>query len=147
MLNSRGMKVPDWNDVDIILRLYDLRRETVMRQSRDRIMREFVPKTWEDVAAVTQNLDHPLNAAYRQVSSYWEMAAGFVKQGVLNADLFAENSGEALILFAKIEPFLAQLRERSPFAYRNIEWVVQNCEEARKRLELYRQRVKQMMNR
>lgn len=116
-----------------------------MRQSRDRIMREFAPKTWEDVAAVTQNPDHPLNAAYRQVSSYWEMAAGFVKHGVLNAELFAENCGEGLILFAKIEPFLAQLRERSPFAYRNLEWLVQNCEEARKRLVVYRQRVQQMV--
>ena len=75
-------ELPDYQDADLILRLYDLRREAVMRQSRDRLFREFHPKSWEDAAAVIQKPDHPLNVCFRQVSSYWEMAAGFVKHGL-----------------------------------------------------------------
>jgi hypothetical protein len=137
-------ELPDYQDADLILRLYDLRRESVMRQSRDKIFREFQPRSWEDVAAVIQKPENPLNVCYRQVSSYWEMAAGFVKHGILNADLFAENCGEALILFAKIQPFLPKLRETSPTAYQNIEWVIKNNAEARKRFELMQARVKAM---
>ena len=83
----------DSRDAELILRLYELRREPVMRQARDDMFVKFHPKSWEDVQAV-QKRDHPLNTAYRMVSSYWEMAASFVKLGSLNVDLFAENCGE-----------------------------------------------------
>ncbi len=136
---------PDHHDADLILKLYDLRREPVMRQSREAVARKFFPKAWEDLAAVLKP-DHPLNTAYRQVSSYWEMAAGFVTYGILNDDLFAESCGEGLFLFAKVSPHLERLRkEHSPFAYQNIEWVVRNNQEARRRLELAQARLKSMM--
>jgi hypothetical protein len=137
-------ELPDYQDVDLILRLYDLRRETVMRQSRDKLMREFWPKSFDDLQAVAQKMEHPLNVCYRQVSSYWEMAASFVRHGVLNPDLFGENCGEGLFLFARIQPFLSKIRETSPFAFQNMEWVIQNCPEARKRFELFQARVKAM---
>lgn len=136
---------PDYQDVDIILRLYDMRREAVMRQSRDKLQREFLPKSWEDVQAVVSNFSHPLNVCYRQVSTYWEMAASFVRHGVLDPDLFAENCGEALFLFAKIEPHLPRLRETNPNAYKNIDWLVKNNAEAARRLEIVRNRVKTML--
>jgi hypothetical protein len=135
---------PDYQDVDIILRLYDLRREAVMRRSRDAIFREFQPRSWEDVAAVVSNPQHPLNVCYRQVSSYWEMAAGFVRHGVLNPELFAENCGEAMFLFAKIQPHLPKLRETSPTTFQNLEWLVQNVPAARRRLEIVQARLKAM---
>ena len=61
-----------------------------MRQARADIFARFVPKTYDDFVAVTKG-DHPLNTAYRMVSSYWEMAAGLVKHGSLHLGLFAEN--------------------------------------------------------
>lgn len=137
-------ELPDYQDADLILRLYDMRREAVMRQSRDRLFREFWPKSFEDVQAVTGKPDNPLNVCYRQVSSYWEMAAGFVKHGILNPDLFAENCAEGLYLFAKIQPFLPKMREGSPTTFQNIEWVIQNSAEARRRLEIIQARVKSM---
>lgn len=139
-----GAAKPDHNDADLILKLYDLRREAVMRQSRDALFQKFHPKSYEDVTAVLKP-EHPLNLAYRMVSSYWEMAAGFVKHGVLNGNLFAENCGEGLFLFAKVAPHLERLRqEYSPTVLLNMEWLIKNNGDARKRLELVQARLKTM---
>jgi hypothetical protein len=127
-------------DAELILRLYDLRREAVMRQARADMMARFVPKSFDEFAAVTKG-DHPLNTAYRMVSSYWEMAAGFVKHGALYLDLFAENCGEGLFMFAKAQPHLAKLRETAPTAYVNMEWVVTRSKEAQRRLEVVKKRL------
>ena len=127
---------PDHHDADLILKLYDLRRETVMRQSREAIMGKFWPRSYADVQAVMK-FDHPMNAAYRQVGSYWEMAYGFARHNVVNSDFLVESSGEGLFLFAKLKPYLDDIRrDYSPLAYRNAEWLVTHSEEARKRFEM-----------
>lgn len=134
---------PDHHDAEIVMKLYDLRREAVMRQSRDGIAK-FMPKTYEDFIAATKG-DHPLNVAYRMVSSYWEMAAGFVKHGALHLDLFAENCGEGLFIFAKAQPHLERLRkEVSPTSYVNMEWVVKRSKEAQRRLAVVQRRLAAM---
>jgi hypothetical protein len=131
---------PDHADADVILRLYDLRREPVMREAREKIRREFQPKSWGDVEAVLRP-DHPLNTAYRMVSTYWEMAASFVRHGIVHPEVFGENCGEGLFLYAKMRPFVAKLRETAPFAFRNIEEVVERSAEARRRLEVFQARL------
>jgi len=114
-----------------------------MRQARSDMFAKFVPKTYDEFVAAT-NRDHPLNTAYRMVSSYWEMAAGFVKHGALHLELFAENCGEGLFMFAKAQPHLARLREGTPTAYVNMEWVVTRSKEARRRLEAVQKRLEKM---
>ena len=132
-------------DAELILRLYDLRREAVMRQARVDIGGKFAPKSFAELVAVTKG-DHPLNTAYRMVSSYWEMAGSFVKLGALSLDLFAENCGEGLLLYAKVQPHVERLRkEYSPTAYLNMEWVVTHSREAAKRLEIMKKRVAAML--
>jgi hypothetical protein len=132
-------------DGELILKLYDLRREAVMRQAREDMVAKFLPPSYDDFVAVTKK-DHPLNTAYRMVSSYWEMAAGMVKHGALHLDLFAENCGEGLILFAKAQPHLERLRkEVAPTAYVNMEWVVTRSKEGARRLEITKKRVAKMM--
>lgn len=131
-------------DGELILKLYDLRREAVMRQSRSDLFAKFHPKSYEDVIAVTKG-DHPLNVAYRMVSSYWEMAAGLVKHGALHLGLFSENCGEGLFLFAKVQPHLDRLRkEVSATSYLNMEWVVKKSPEAQQRLEVVKRRLAAM---
>ena len=131
-------------DAELILKLYDLRREAVMRQARSDLFGKFLPKTYEDFIAATKG-DHPLNVAYRMVSSYWEMAAGFVKHGALHLDLFAENCGEGLFMFAKAQPHLERLRkEVSPTSYVNMEWVVKKSKEAQRRLAVVQRRLAAM---
>jgi hypothetical protein len=127
-------------DGDLILKLYDLRREAVMRQARADMIAKFVPKSWEELSAVTKG-DHPLNVAYRMVSSYWEMAASMAKQGALHAELLASNFGEGYIMFAKIEPHLAEMRKTAPTAFVNTEWFVNSSKDAKLRYALMKKRV------
>lgn len=131
---------PDHHDADLVLKLYDLRREPVMRQSRQ-VMADFLPRSFADVQAVLQPT-HPHNAAYRQVSSYFEMAYGMARHGIVNADYLAENTGEGLLLFAKLQPFLAELRgATSPFAFQNAEWLLQNSAAAQQRFQVFQARI------
>jgi hypothetical protein len=136
---------PDHHDADLVLKLYDLRREAVMRESRNAISGKFWPKKYEDVQAIVK-FDHPMNAAYRQVASYWEMVYGMARHGVIHPDFLVENSGEGLFLYAKIQPFLDRIRkEVSPLAFQNAEWIATQCAEGRKRFELIQARVRKMM--
>jgi hypothetical protein len=137
-------KKPSHADAELILKLYDLRREPVMRESRKTIA-AWLPRNLEDVLAITK-LDDPRNAAWRQVSSYFEMAFGFARNGIVPPDFLAENTGEGLLLFAKLEPHLKGFRKQvSPLAFRNAEWLVKKSPEARTRLKLMRKRVAAML--
>jgi hypothetical protein len=114
---------PDHHDAEIVMRLYDLRREAVMRESRDALNVQFWPRSWEDVLAVTKR-EHELNRPFRQVGTFWEMAYGMVKHGIVDAEYFLESNGEGFFLFAKIQPYLETYRrEISALAFRNAEWV------------------------
>jgi hypothetical protein len=133
-------KKPDHRDAELVLKLYELRREEVMRASRTAIV-QWLPRTYEDVVAITQ-ASHAHNAAWRQVSTYWEMAYGFARHGILHADLLAENGVEGLILFAKLEPHLPRLRkEVSPTILQNAEWLARKSPVAKLRLEIVRKRI------
>ncbi len=130
-------------DGELILKLYDLRREPVMRQARAEMIAKFVPKSWDEMSAVLKG-DHPLNVYYRMVSSYWEMAASLAKHGALHAELLAENFGEGYINFAKVQPYLAEMRKTAPTAYASTEWFVGSSKEAKTRYALMQKRVAAM---
>jgi len=101
-------------DAEIILKLYDLRREPVMRQARAWIGGEFWPNTATEFFAVASNPADPHNAFFRQVTTYWEMAAAMVLHGAISADLFADCNAEGFFLLAKFSPLLTEIRERLP---------------------------------
>jgi len=101
-------------DAEIILKLYELRRETVMRQARAWVGGEFWPKTLEDFNAVYENPRDPHNPFLRQVLTYWEMAAALVLHGAVSADLFVDCNGEGFFLLAKFAPILDAIREKNP---------------------------------
>jgi hypothetical protein len=130
----------DHADAELVLRVYELRREAVMRQSRDAIVARFLPRTFEELVAITKP-DHPSNAAWRQVSTYWEMVYGMVKHGVVQPEYFMESNGEGLLVFVKAEPWLAQYRkEVNPLAFQNAEWVATHTDRGRKVAEIFRKR-------
>src|SRR5215468_6293360 len=137
-----SLDTPDHHDAELVLKVYEMRREAVMRDSRAGINGQFWPKTFEDVQAVLKS-EHPLNAAYRQVGSYWEMVYGFAKHGIVPADFWMETNGEGLLLFAKVAPFLDRIRkEISPVAFRHAEWVSKECAEGRRLFQVFSDRVK-----
>jgi hypothetical protein len=101
-------------DAEIILKLYELRTETVMREARAWIGGEFWPKTVEEFYVVYENPGHPHNAHLRQVISYWEMAAALVVHGAVSAELFVDCNGEGFFLLAKFAHILDAIREKTP---------------------------------
>ena len=121
--------IPDHHDAEIVMRLYELRRESVMRESRAALARDYLPATLDEALAVLAS-SHPLNAAWRQVSSYWEMAYGMVKHGVLHGDFMLETGGgEGIFLLSRVKPYLAGMREKaSPRLLHNTEWMAGHTE-------------------
>jgi hypothetical protein len=125
------------HDANLILKLYELRREAEMRKARNWFGAEFWPQSADDVLKVVNSFGSQENAWLRQVGSYWDMAASLVLHGALSEDLFLASSGELFFIFAKIHPFLKELREKmnNPEAYANIEKVATRSKLARNRLE------------
>lgn len=108
---------------DLILKLYDLRREETMRKARD-WMFGFNPTS---AAEYMQTMMDPEVGGYlRMVVSYWDMAATFVVEGAIDADMFEKTNGEHILVFAKVQPLLAELREmwQAPEALSSLEKVI-----------------------
>ncbi|HUB29691.1 MAG TPA: hypothetical protein VL967_08335 [Terracidiphilus sp.] len=101
-------------DAEIILKLYELRTESLMRQARAWMTGEFWPDTVEDFFAVASNSSNPHNAYFRQVTTYWEMAAAMVLHGAVSADLFVDCNAEGFFLLAKMAHILEGIRARMP---------------------------------
>ncbi|HJQ24996.1 MAG TPA: hypothetical protein VKA60_13850 [Blastocatellia bacterium] len=131
-----GESKASYEDANLILRLYELRREEKMREARHWFSFEFRPQTFDDVKAVLMP-DHPGNTAFRMVVSYWDMAASFAVRGPLNAELLLESAGELIGVWALVEPFIAELRElvQLPEFLRNLEEIIQKVEWAPRRVE------------
>jgi hypothetical protein len=132
---------PDHHDAELVLKVYELRRDPIMRQSRQDISKKFLPSTYDEFLAVTKE-DHPLNSAYRQVSSYWEMVYAMAKHGVIHGEFMLESCGEGIYLFAKVRPYLARFRaEQNPLAFQNAEWVAINTKRGQVLAERFTKRV------
>ena len=133
---------PTYQDADLVLRIYDMRREAKMRTSRHAINFGFWPKSYEDCKAIGDP-GHEQNEAWRQVTSYWEMVYGMAKHGIVHADYWVENNGEGIFVFAKIAPHLAEIRKNgSPTAFQHVEWVATQTEAGKRIFEFLSRRVK-----
>jgi hypothetical protein len=132
-------KKPTIQDAHLILKLYDLRREAEMRKARHWFTTEFWPQSADDLIRIASTFGSQENNWIRQVAGYWDMAATFVLQGVLNEELFLQPgcSGEMFFIFAKVQPYLKEFREKTnnPNAFSHIEEVATRTKTARKNLE------------
>lgn len=119
---------------DLIMKLYDLRREKKMRKARNWIF-GFNPKSAEEYMHTM--MDPEVGGYLRMVVSYWDMAATFVNEGAIEADMFNKTAGEHFMVFAKVEPFLAELREmwQMPEALGNLEKVIMDSPDGAERLK------------
>ncbi|MDR3747428.1 MAG: hypothetical protein P4M04_04615 [Acidobacteriota bacterium] len=100
------------HDAELILRLYDLRREPLMREARSFIF-NFMPQTIDDVMVIVSDFSLKENAFFRQVVGYWDMAASLVLRGALNEDLARDNFQELIFVYSRLQPFLAEVRKRT----------------------------------
>ncbi len=123
---------PDYHDADLMLRVYEMRREAKTREARDLLNFQFWPKSYDDIKEV-QKFDNPMNFAWRQLSAYWELVFGLARNGIVNADYLTETNAEGLFHFAKVAPFLEQIRaDVSPMAFQNAEWATTGSETGRR---------------
>ena len=132
-------------DAEIILKLYELRREPELRKARNWWLWEFSPRTADDFLKVANAAGSQENNWLRQGASYWGMAASFVLQGVLDEDLFLRPacSGEMFFILAKVYPFLEELREKlgDPEVFRDVEKVATSTKWGRERLKFILKRI------
>ena len=129
---------------ELILKLYDLRREAKMREARSWII-GFFPETAQDV--VKAMIDVETSAYYRMVVSYWDMAASFVNHGAIDEEMFNDSAGEHIVVFSKIEPFLSELREMTgnPNMLGNLEKLIMRQPDAKDKLAKSRETMKRWM--
>jgi hypothetical protein len=99
------------HDAQVLMQLYDLRREPVMRAARKFMTAEFWPQSYDEFKALMLDFGSERNAFARQCLTYWDMAAAMVLQGAVNEDLFFAMNGEPYFIYAKIGHYLPQLRK------------------------------------
>ncbi len=128
-------------DANLILKLYDLRREAVMRDARNWFF-TFNPTSVNDFFDVMMG-DH--SGHYRMVVSYWDMAASMVNQGAIDEELFLASGGEMIFVYAKIAKFIPELREAfgAPEMLQNMETLIKRIPEIDEKIAKMNERMKQ----
>jgi len=132
-------KKPTAADAELILKLYDLRREAEMRKARNWWFVNFWPETADDFLKIAMSLGTQENNWLRQVAGYWSLAASLALAGTVDQGLFLEPSfsGEMFLIFAKVKPFLKELREKmkNEHMFANIEKLINSSKASREFLK------------
>ena len=122
----------------LLLKLYELRTEATLRQARSWFAFEFHPASAQEVLATWLGPGHK-SAPYRMVTTYWDMAASLVTQGAIPADMFNAANTEHFALYAKLRPFLAEVRaaSRYPEYLRHVEQLVTSHPNADEQIDVF----------
>ena len=133
------MSSTPYESATLLIRLYELRREPTMREARAWYVSKFNPTSVDDMVATLRGPD---SAYFRMVTSYWDMCASFVLNGAIDEKMFTETNGEHVIVYAKMEPFLAEYREKmgNPNYYASLEQLVLKAPGSKERLASIRER-------
>ncbi len=133
-------------DADLIIKLYALRRNRTMRKARIFVIQQFFPQNADDVKALFADRKHPeLNAYFRQVTTYWDMAAAMVNHGAIDRDLFFDAGGEYFAVWAKVCDFIQDLRGFfGPQYLVNLEKLVASHPNGEQRIQMMKERFKSM---
>jgi hypothetical protein len=133
------MAKPTAADAELILKLYDLRREAELRKARHWWVVTFAPESADDFMKVSGAFGTPENNWLRQVMGYWGIASSLVNNGALNRELFLEPSfcGEMVLIYAKVKPFLKELREdmKNPQFLMGVESLIMSSKKTREFLK------------
>lgn len=133
-----------YESADLIMKLYELRRDPTMREARSWML-GFFPTSPQDIMQAMVN-PHTSNH-FRMAITYWDMACSFVNHGAIDAEMFADANTEFIPFFAKIEPFLSELRQmtNNPTFLHHLETFVMKQPDAKERLALSRETMKRWM--
>ena len=136
------------NDALAILKLYELRSEPLMREARRWFFGEFNPKSGMEILMLLQSGEKQ-SAFYRMVSSHWEVAAAMVNHGGIDEAMFLAANSEHLVVFAKLQPFINEIREAigEPDYLANLEQLIGRVDNIEKKLENRRRLLDRWINR
>lgn len=123
-------------DTLAILKLYEMRSEARMREARAWFFTEFAPQSGKDIVRLMLSGERQ-SASYRMVASHWETAASFVNNGGIDEKLFLDGNSEHVVVFAKLQPFLNEVREAigEPDYLSNLERLVMRVPDVEQKLE------------
>ena len=129
---------PDSNAAGLLLKLYELRTEPTLRQARSWFAFEFHPSSTREVLGTWLGPGHE-SAPYRMVTTYWDMAASLVVYGAIPAEMFNAANTEHIALYAKLRPFLAEIRATTKYSdyLSNVEQVVSSLPDAEERIAIF----------
>lgn len=124
---------PKYESADLLLKLYDLRREPVLRKARAWFRAQFAPGSAQEILTLYRG---KASAPYRMVTTYWNMAAALVLHGAIDEHMFADVNGEHIMVYARLQPFLAELRGllHNPGYLEKLEQVILRMPDAQARL-------------
>ena len=130
-----------YESATLLIRLYELRRDPTMREARTWYVSKFHPASADDMLATMRGPD---SAAFRMVTSYWDMASSFVLHGAIDEQMFSDSNGEHVIVFSRVEPYLAEFRAKTgnPNYYGSLEKLVMKTPGMKERLAALRERFK-----
>lgn len=116
-------------NAQLLLQIYDMRREERLRKAREWVMGNFWAENLQEFAALCPP-GSEANAYYRMVTGYWEMAASIVNRGMLDEDLYFENNGEGLLLWLRVKKVVSAMREarKNPLLLKNLETLAEKHE-------------------
>ncbi len=123
-------------DALVIIKLYEIRSEALMRGARAWFFSEFAPQSGKDIVVLMLSGEKQ-SAYYRMVTSHWEVAASLVNNGGIDEKLFLDANSEHLVVFAKLQPFVAEIRETigEPDYLAHLERLVMRVPNVEKKLE------------
>jgi hypothetical protein len=132
-------------DSQVIMHLYELRREVEMRKARNWFAM-FNPQSVDEFVNTVSALGSDENRYFRMVTSYWEMAAAMVLRGAVDEGLFLDTQGEMFFIFAKLVPYLEGYREKlqNPDAMKKVETLINRSEEGKRKLRAFTERAAKM---
>ena len=110
------------DQANLLLRLYELRREPRLREAREWYFNHFKPASVEDAMKICPPGSNE-NSLMRMVTSYWDMAASMVNRGLIDEDFFFENTGEQWLVWERVKPLVPAMRAmfKNPNYHRNLE--------------------------
>ncbi len=136
---------PTTSDAELILKLYDLRREPELRKARNWWLTQFWPESADDIVKIGSALGSQENNWLRQAGGYWEMAASLAVRGLINNEMFLDPtfSGEMYFFFGKVHPFLKEFREKlqNPRVFGNVEKLINSSPDAQSFLKTTEERI------
>ena len=128
-----------FESAQLILKLFEMRREPLLRDARTWFLRQFHPASIDDIRAVLASAD---SGRYRMVVGYWDMAASLVSHGAIDREMFLDANGEIFATFAKIQLLLPEMRAnaQTPGLAKHLEAIVMSVPDIEPRLEMLRER-------